>query len=449
MNIIILGAGEIGFHLAENLSSQAHNICVIERDEQVAADIGEKLDARIVQGNGASVSVLEEANVTDCDVFLSLTSGDNTNIVAASLAKSLGAKKSIARVHVDVQQDQWLYDFRKHFQIDYIFSSERLAAVELAKFIRNPEHLLVEEIARGRIELQQFALQPSCEAAGRMLRDLKLPPRVRVGSIQREGKILVPSADEVLRGGDVITIFGSPHKLQEVRRLFQRNVAQPEQQRVAIFGGGAYGFALAQMLTGGKFRVRIFEKDKRRCEYLAKVLQNTTVLNADATSARVLKEEQLEEADFFVGASTDDEDNVMTCLQAKDLGVKNCLALVHRADYMDTIMRTGPRIGIRGAVSPRVATSRDLNRFLTKEKYATLARLEGDLEIIEFPVTEKCALVGKRVVEVKWPLGTGLVSLTHGSTASVPAADDVFAVGDIVSAIVSPEVRREFLKLVS
>src|SRR5690606_12248198 len=109
------------------------------------------------------------------------TSGDNTNIVAASLAKSLGAKKSIARVHLDVQQDQWLFDFRQHFQIDYLFSSERLAAVELAKYIRNPGHLLVEEVARGRIELQQFALQATCEASGRLLRDLKLPPRVRVG----------------------------------------------------------------------------------------------------------------------------------------------------------------------------------------------------------------------------------------------------------------------------
>ncbi len=449
MNILILGAGEIGFHLAEQLSAQEHNICVIEADERIAADVNDKLDARVVEGNGSSVSVLEEAGVADCDVFLGLSSHDNTNLVAGSLAKSLGARKTIARVHSDVQRDQWLFDFRAHFNLDYLFSSERLAAVELAKYIRNPDCLIVEEVARGRIELQQTQLHTNSDAAGKTLRALQLPPRVRIGSIQRAGRAIIPDGDEMLSVGDVVTLFGTPRTLQDVTPMFRGPAQNQEEVRVVIFGGGEYGFALAQMLEGGRFRTRIFERDAKRCEYLSSVLQRTTLINADATSVRLLKEEQVGDADFFVGASIDDEDNVMTCLQAKDIGVKHCLTLVHRADYADAVQRAGSKLGILGAVSPRVATSRDLLRFVTSERFSTLIKLEGGIEVIEFVVHANGKLTNRQVSEVNWPKGTGLVSITHGSAATVPAAEDTLYEGDVVVAMVAGDAKREFAKLIA
>ncbi len=448
MNIIILGAGEIGFHMAQTLVAQAHNVTVIEENERVAADVSDKLDALVVRGNGSSVSLLEEARVAECDVFLGLSSEDNTNVVAASLAKSLGAKKSIARVHSDVQRDQWLLDYRAHFNVDYLFSSERLAAVELAKHIRNPDCLIVEEVARGRIELQQTPIQPNSEAVGKRLRDLGLPARVRVGSIQRGGQAIIPDGDEILTDGDVVTLFGNPRTLQDVVPRF-RGGRSREETRVVIFGGGEYGFALAQMLEGGRFRTRIVERDAKRCEYLAKVLQRTTLINADATSFQLLKEERVGEADFFVGATLEDEDNVMTCLQAKDLGVKHCLTLIHRADYADAVTRAGGKLGILGAVSPRVATARDLMRFCTDERFNTLVRLTGGIDVIEFTVREGGNLAGNAVSAVDWPKGSGLVSVTHGPHATVPAANDVLAAGDVVVAMVAQDARKAFSKLIA
>lgn len=448
MNILILGVGEIGYYLAEQLSGQDHNICIIEADEKVAAEANDKLDARVVEGNGALVSVLEDAGVAEADVFLGLSSMDNTNLVAASLARSLGAKKTIARVHSDVQKDQWLFDFRTHFNVDYLFSSERLAAVELAKYIRNPDCLIVEEIARGRIELQQTKIAPGSKAAGHSLRELKLPPRIRVGSVERDGAARIPDADDRLHAGDVVTLFGNTLALQDVAPYFHKAGEGSDEVRVVIFGGGEYGFALAQMLEGGRFRTRIFERDARRCEYLNSILQNTTLINADATSMRQLKEEQVGEADFFVAATADDEDNVMTCLQAKDLGVRHCLTLIHRADYADAITRAGSKLGILGAVSPRVATSRDLMRFITTDTFNIITQLRGGLDVMEFIVREGSPLAGQTVASVDWPKGSGLIALTRGSAASVPSAEDMLEKGDVLVAMVAGTARQAFSRLV-
>ncbi len=447
MNILILGAGEIGFYMAEELVERNHNICVIEADEAVAAAVSEKLDVRVVIGNGAAVSVLEEAGVSECDVFYGLSSSDNTNVVAASIARPLGAKKTIARVHSDVQQDQWLFDFRTHFGVDYLFSSERLAAVELAKHIRNPDCLVVEEIARGRIELQQTKLSPKSQACGKALRDLQLPARVRVGSVQRGSEVFIPDGNEVLADGDVVTLFGATNLLAEAAPLFRHEGGAAEEARVVIFGGGQYGLALAQMLEGGRFRTRIFETDAKRCALLSKLLQKTTLIHADGTSMAQLREEQVGEADFFVAATLHDEDNVMTCLQARDLGVKHCVTLIHRADYADAVTRAGGRLGILGAVSPRVATSRELMRFTVGDRADTLVTLNGGLDVIEFTISEGSSLAGHSVLETNWPKGSLLVSLTRGSSASVPAAEDILKSGDVVVAMVAPAARKAFNQL--
>ena len=166
MNIIIIGAGEVGRHLAESLSTQLHNITLIEASQGRSDAINESLDASVLCGNGAAATTLAEANVGECDLFLALTSLDNTNLVSASIAKSLGAKKTVARVHASVEREEWLFDYRNHFGIDYLFSTERLAAVELVKFVRNPEGLVVEDIARGRIELHQYKVSADSLAVG-------------------------------------------------------------------------------------------------------------------------------------------------------------------------------------------------------------------------------------------------------------------------------------------
>ena len=278
MNIIIVGAGEIGRHLAIELSRNEHSVSVIEWDAKRAAELQNEIEGRVVVGDGASVNTLAEANVGDCELFLALTSENSVNLICASMVKAMGVERVISRVHPGLQREEWLFDFRGHFGIDHIFSSERLAAIELAKFIRNPDSLVVEEIARGRIELQQVRVSPKSDAIGIKLRDLKSPTNTRVALVSRDGRHEVANAETMLEKGDIVTVFGEPRKLRTLVEILQKEAHTKEGPSVVIFGGGEYGFSLAQMLESWNCRVRIFEKDPDLARILTDRLSNTTVM---------------------------------------------------------------------------------------------------------------------------------------------------------------------------
>lgn len=447
MNIVIVGAGEIGRHLAIDLSRRGHAVSVIESNGKIAAELEREIEAKVVVGNGASVNTLAEAGIGECELFLALTSENTVNLMSASIVKSMGVEQVISRVHPGLQREEWLFDFRGHFGIDHIFSSERLSAIELAKFIRNPDSLAVEEIARGKIELQQIKVSPESEVLGKPLRDIKFPGRTRIALISRGDSHEVPTAETIIEAGDIVTIFGGPRKLRTLVEMLHQEAHAKEGPRVVIFGGGEYGFALAQMLESWNCRVRIFEKDVNLACKLTDRLSNTTVINADATSIAELEEEQIGDADFFVATSSSDEDNVMTCLQANDLGVDNCLTLIHRADYAKAISTSGKHFGVMAAISPREASRKEISRFITTEKFHIVRRL-GHAMVIETQVNAGAKADGKTVGEITWPEGCILVGLLKGLQAIVPTADDTLSQGDQVFAVVTNKAERKFLKIV-
>lgn len=448
MNIIIVGAGEIGTHIALSLAAENHSIVVIEADEAVASVLNSRIDARVIVGDGTSITLLIEAGVAECDLFVSLTSDNNINLVSSSLAKRLGAHKTICRVHSRIQRESLFIDHGDHFGIDYLFSPERLTAVELAKYVRNPQNKMVEEIARGYVELQQVEVAEESQLCGIPLREVDFPSRVRVGAIIRAGDTRIPTADDVLAPGDHVTLFGEPSKLEEFIPRLQHRSGKARQLNIVIFGGGEYGYSLAQTLEGINCRIRIFEESQERCEELTDKLTNATILHADATSFAEMKEEQIGDADFFIAVTNVDEDNVMTCLQAHSLGTRYCMPLIHRADYADAMTRFGAKLGILAAVSPREAVRKDLSRYITSDRFHLLQRLPG-VELIEASVTEKSPVAGKRVSEVKWPDQCVLVALLNTARGQVPAADDVINREDSLYALVKPKAKREFLKLVA
>lgn len=448
MNIIIVGAGEIGTHIALSLAAENHSIVVIDADETVAGLLGSRIDARVMEGDGTSISVLIEAGVAECDLFVTLTRDNNVNLVSASVAKRLGAAKTICRVHPGIQRESLFLDYAEHFGIDYLFSPERLVAIELAKYVRSPQSSMMEEIARGFVEIQQVEVGVESCFCGVPLREVDFPSRVRVGAIQRGAGTLVPKADDALESGDVVTLFGDPSKLHEFIPLLQHRVGKTGQSNVVIFGGGEYGFSLAQTLERWNCRIRIFEEDAERCEELSDQLTNVTILHADATSLAEMKEEQIGEADFFIAVTNVDEDNVMTCLQAHSLGARYCLPLIHRADYAGAMTSFGSKLGILAAVSPREAARKDLSSFITSDRFHLLQRLSG-VELIESAVTADSPVVGKKVREVKWPEDCVLVALLNSSRGQVPAADDEIHHEDSLYALVKPKAKRAFLKLVA
>lgn len=446
MNIIIVGAGEIGRHLAASLAHESHRISLIEQDKGLADELDANLDAKVVHGDGTSVSDLADADVGECDLFLAMSSSNTTNMMSASMAKSMGVSKVVSRVHPSLQREEWLFDFRGHFGVDHIFSSERLTAIELAKFVRNPDSLVVEELARGRIELQQVHVGANSQAIQKKLRELDAPEGVRVAMISRVGSSFVPGADSMIEEGDLVTIFGEPRKLRGFSERLQGKRKSTNKLRVVIFGGNEYGFSLAQMLESIDCTVRVFERDPALCASMADRLVNATIINGDATVVAELEEEQVGEADFFISTSTDDEDNVMSCLQAHTLGVKHCLTIIHRADYAAAISASGHHFGIRAAISPREATRREIQRFITTDSYHVLKKFET-ADLVELRVGKGSIAAGHMVKEIDWPAGVVLVGKLRGLHAEVPGPDEVLLGGDHLYAMVSKEAKKRFLRL--
>ncbi|MGC6437028.1 MAG: Trk system potassium transporter TrkA, partial [Verrucomicrobiales bacterium] len=366
MNIIIIGAGQIGLHLARSLSGAAHDIVVIESNEKLADSCSNEIDGRVIHGSGTSVELLLDAGVSEADLIFALTSHDATNLVACEISKRLGTKKAICRVSPQLVREEWIFDYRGNFSLDHIFSSERLSAIEISKHIRNPDGIAIQEIARGRIEIQQVRIPDHSTACGKSLIELNLPERVRVAAIQRAEKSFIPTAEEIIQANDQITLFGDPSKLSKTASTLRSKNEKEKSTNIVILGGGEYGVSLAQMISSWGCQIRIFEKDQDLAEQLAEELAGTaTVIHADATSLNELREEQIGEADFFISTTQSDEDNVMTCLQAHNLGTKNCLPLIHRTDYANSVNQSKNKLGIKEAIIPRETVRRELMRFIT------------------------------------------------------------------------------------
>ncbi|MEM7383917.1 MAG: Trk system potassium transporter TrkA, partial [Verrucomicrobiota bacterium] len=355
MKVFIIGAGEIGRHLAIEWadSEGKHDVTVIEHDEAVASELGIKLNGEVIHGDGASPQILAEAGVGEAALIFALTSNNNVNLVACKMARDLNSEaRTICRVLPELERHNKLYRYAEKFGIDHLFSSERLSAINLAAPILNPESLLVESLAGGRIKLQQVRLGGGVKAAGKTLEELQLEDRVRIGAVTRAGKTEVPGGKYELHQGDIVTLVGDATALEKTSGLFQEDHRKRKQMpKVVIFGGDDYGSSLAQVLQN-HCQIRIFEKDESVCAKLVDRFDHTTVLHVDASSVSELREEQIEQSDYFVACTHDDEDNVMACLQAQSLGVENCLTLIHRSEYAAAIEKFGDRFGFRKVTSP-------------------------------------------------------------------------------------------------
>ena len=450
MRIIIVGAGEVGTYLAETLSGHAHDVTVLERDDRVADSLDEHLDVRVLRESGSSARALKRADVSRCDFFLALTSDDETNLVSSSLARALGAKTTFARVHDETFRDTSILNYQDYFGIDFLLNAERLAAVEIAKHIRNPDRVAVEDFARGQIEVQLVTVRTESAVAGKTLAELRLNPKMRVAMVKRGNEAMVASAGLRLLPGDLATICGPPEILFEVRSMFSNRSAPERDQRVVIMGGGEMGVSLVRLLSNRRFRIRVIDKDARRCRILADRFPHITVINGEATSLRLLESEQIGGADFFVACTRDDEDNVMTCLQARKLGVKRVFLAINRADYNEIVQTSKETLGVDMAVSPRIATAQEVLRYLSTEKYTELARLPGSVgQLIEVKVAKGSECDGRMLRDVKWPTGSVVLVLQHRSEARTPGPNDTMESGDRLVALVQPDVLHDVLKLVT
>ncbi len=449
MKIVIIGAGDVGTHLSDILSSRTHDVTVIEDNPERASKLDEELNIRVINGNGSSAEILAHAKVGECDHFLAMTSDDRVNLIACSIAKNLGAGNTIARIHDQTYSDNSFFNYQLNFGIDVFLNPEALAAVELAKAIRNPGRVAVEYFARGHIEVQQVQVTKDAKAVGRPLIQLRIGSEsgVRIGLLQRGNTMVVPGADTVIEEGDLLTLFGTPNDITLIRSKFAPHL-KPKDEHIVLFGGSETNIALIRLLTNPRFKVRVIENDESKCNWLAERFPEITVIHGDGTSLRVLEEERVGHADYFVAATREDEDNVMTCLQAAKLGAKHILLHISRSDYSEIVNRLKLMLGVEMAVSPRVATANEILRSINESSWQELAPAPGGVgKIIEITVAPDSPCQGKLVKDISLPPGTVIVALLHKFDAKVPGANDRIIPNDRLVIIVSDDQQDKVISL--
>ncbi|MFW5883014.1 MAG: Trk system potassium transporter TrkA [Verrucomicrobiota bacterium] len=448
MKAIIIGAGEVGYHLAELLSQEGNDVTVIEQSEVGGQRVDEELNVRVVRGNGSAASVLERADVDEAHAILAMTSDDRVNILACSVGKKLREKAlTIARIHDQTYADTSRINYQLHFGLDYLLNPEALCAVELAKEIRNPGRVAVENFARGQIEVQKVRVDRRSKLLGRALRDVRLDRRVRIGYISRGHELLLPTAETELQPGDSLTLFGHPEALFELKPKLDPS-SKVDSVRVVIFGGSETAIALVRLLNNPRFKIRIIEHNPQLCRQLAERFPQVTIIQGDATSLRLLEEEQIGGADYFIASTKKDEDNIMTCLQAAKLGAQHVQLVINKADYEAILDNLKYTLGVERITSPRIATANEVMRLLSREPVIELAELpDGVGRIVELRVSTDSAVAGQRIKDVTLPRGSILVALLHKYEARVPGADDTILAGDRVVAIAPKDQERELYKL--
>ncbi len=449
MRIVIVGAGEVGWHLSETLSIADHDVTVIERDQPLAQTLREQLDVRVINENGSSAHALLNAGVKKCDFFLAMTSSDETNLVSSSLAKALGAKTTFARVHDTTFRDNSLINHQSHFGIDHLVNPEALAAVELAKRIRNPGRVAVEDFGRGQIEVLSIGIQKGAKVIGVPLKDLRLPGNLRIGLINCGENTSVANAESILREGDHVTLFGHPDSLFEAKPLFRPDSKLSKKISITLLSGSEITISLIRLLSNPRFKIRVIEKDLNICRSLAEQLPHVTFVHGEGTSLRVLEEEEIGSSDFFVACSKDDENNIMTCLQAFKLGAQHTMLAINRADYIEVLDKLSWTLGLELAVSPRIATANEILRYIGKKSFIELEtgnENEGSC-IIELDINSNSSVAGKRIRDIAWPGECVIVGQESNYIPKTPTGDDVLQAGDSIIAIISKSKIKELLKL--
>ncbi len=344
MRILTLGGGTVGTWIADLLCRYRHSVTVVDIDPVHTKRINDELDVRAITGSASQSCILFQAGVMNADLCLAVTGNDEVNLVGASMAKAMGARRSVARVYAPVFRDLSTFDYQQHFGIDRLLSLEHLSAGELARNIRNPGSVIVENFARGQLEVQEVVIQNETSVVGLPLKQLGLPKGIRVGSIYREGQIWIAGADAVIKLHDRITLIGRREDIDEVKGLFQQGPIVT--QNVVIAGGGETGYHLAQTLESEHFHVMLMEESSERCEFLASSLQRVTVVHADATRRSILEEERVGSADVFVACTGDDENNIMAGVEAREIGAKKIMAIVGRPDYANVVGKLGIDIAV-------------------------------------------------------------------------------------------------------
>ena len=427
MRIVIVGAGKLGYTIAELLSNEQMEVVVIDREENQLTAAKNNLDVLTIHANGASPITMDDPDVNGADVFIAVTGTDEVNMVACILAKKHGVKHTIARIR-DMQFISEAKDYlKKNFDIDLMLNPEVIAAHEIYRILMTPAALDVDEFAGGKIRLFEVKISKNSKYANIPLKKLTLPTGVLAGLIFRDHQMIIPHGDDALQVDDNAYFIGFPEEIEKFSSNFvQRNSRKLE--RVMIIGAGRIGRTLAVMLINSGVNVKVFEKDRERCEAIAQLLTGDSIaIYGDGTNVDLLAQEGIASADVVVCLTEDDRLNLMMALIAKHLGAKKTIVRVYRTEYADLI----EKVGIDVVISARLLSASEVLAFVRRGGVVSVSMLEGaKAEAVEVIVQSGAKVAGKKLMDVKLPKSCLVCAYVRKNKAVIPNGNTILEPGD-------------------
>ncbi|MBQ9486914.1 MAG: Trk system potassium transporter TrkA [Selenomonadaceae bacterium] len=427
MRVVIVGAGKLGYTIAELLSSEGIEVVVVDKDENQLTAVKETLDVMTINKSGTNPTTLDDPDINRAEIFIAVTSTDEVNMVACILAKKHGIKHTIARIR-DIQFMGEAREYvKKNFDIDLLLNPELIAANEIYRILMTPAALNVDDFADGKIRLFEARVTHHSKVANIPLKNLKLPNGVLAGLIHRDHRMIIPHGDDFLQVHDNAYFIGFPDAIQK----FSSNFVQQDSRRlekVLIIGAGRIARALVVHLMDAGVSVKVIEKDYERCEQMAALLTGDSIaIYGDGTNVDLLAEEGIASADVVVCLTEDDRLNLMMALLAKHMGAKKTIVRVYRTEYVDLI----EKVGVDVVISARLLSASEVLAFVRRGGVTRVSILEGaKAEAVEVIVQKGAKVEGKKLMDVKLPKSCLVCAYVRKGKAAIPNGHTILLDGD-------------------
>jgi trk system potassium uptake protein TrkA len=439
MKVVVAGAGEVGFNIAEKLSREKVDVVLVDTDFDRLTEVSDSLDVQTINGPICHPAILREAGIEEADLLVAVTSNDESNILACSLVRLMAPEvKRVARIR-DHQLFEEVSDsvFKEGLGLDYIIDPTGLTVDTIEDFLGMPGAVDVIDVASGRLKFVGLRLPRNHPAVGKTLAEF-LPRSegsvILVVAVFRQLQVIIPTGATVLKPRDLVYTAVVPEHLEEVGRFF--GLEWKTVKNIFIMGGGEVGLTLARRLEERNLVIKLVEQNQDRCEFLSRELVKTIVLRGDATDQSLLEDEGISECDVFIAVGTDDEKNMVSCLLAKRLGAENTITRVNRYSYVPLVSA----IGLESLVSARVAAVSAIIKYIRQGLVVTVATLQNEnTEIIEAAVPEDSKFVGRSLMNCKFPQGSIVAGILRDEKVVIPKGNTVIEAGDTLLMVARAE----------
>ncbi len=441
MRIIVIGAGKVGYTLAEHLTQEEHDVTVIDKSDEVIEHCSGSLDVICLKGNGANAKVLLEAGVDKANIVIASTESDESNMLACLIAKRLGARYTICRIR-DPEFNESQTFLQNELGIDVAINPERATALEISRLLRYPFAGSIESFARGLVEMVEFRALEKDRIIGIPMKDLhqKIPglPRILYAMVERNGSVIIPDGNFAILPNDKVFVSGDMVTITEFFRFLGRN--NQKVRSVMVLGGGRISYYLSRIVVPMGIHVTLFELNPEKARRLSELLPKVDVVLGDGTDQELLQEQGVSQADAFIALSNRDEENLLTALYASRSGVPKTIAKNSRMTYMEILND----LGLDSVISPPYITTSTILRYVRARENGSGTHVErlyrlidGNAEALEFIARKGDPYIGIPLKDLTSRKGSLVSVIVHQGKIIIPFGNDRIEEGDHVVVISS------------